>query len=82
MLGGRVPQTLGDFVSSLNDSVQQYTEQVEVYLEQANQTAAVNMIGDSVINAVSTLLCVYNYLICEHLKECVLVVVPSEQTDH
>ena len=77
-------QTLGDFVSSLNDSVQQFTEQVEVYLEQANQTAAVNMIGDSVINAVSTLLCVYNYLICEHLKECVLVafLVPSQQTDH
>ena len=77
-------QTLGDFVSSLNDSVQQYTEQVEVYLEQANQTATVNMIGDSVINAVSTLLCDYNYLICEHLKECVLVafLVPSQQTDH
>ena len=77
-------QTLGDFVSSLNDSVQQFTEQVEVYLEQANQTATVNMIGDSVINAVSTLLCVYNYLICEHLKECVLVafLVPSQQTDH
>ena len=77
-------QTLGDFVSSLNDSVQQFTEQVEVYLEQTNQTAAVNMIGDSVINAVSTLLCVYNYLICEHLKECVLVafLVPSQQTDH
>ena len=71
-------------MSSLNDSVQQYTEQVEVYLEQANQTATVNMIGDSVINAVSTLLCVYNYLICEHLKECVLVafLVPSQQTDH
>ena len=78
------PQTLGDFVSSLNDSVQKFTEQVEVYLEQANQTATVNMIGDSVINAVSTLLCVYNYLICEHLKECVLVafLVPSQQTDH
>ena len=77
-------QTLGDFVSSLNDSVQQFTEQVEVYLEQANQTATVNMIGDSVINAVSTLLCVYNYLIFEHLKECVLVafLVPSQQTDH
>ena len=76
------PQTLGDFVSSLNESVQQYIEQVEVYLEQANQTATVNMIGDSVINAVSTLLCVYNYR--EHLKECVLVafLVPSQQTDH
>ena len=43
---------------------------------------SIYMIGDSVINVVSTLLCVYNYLICEHLKECVLVLVPSEQTDH
>ena len=47
------PQSLGDFVSSLNDSVNQYAQLVETYLEQANQTMAANLIGDSVINAVS-----------------------------
>jgi hypothetical protein len=47
------PQSLGDFVSSLNDSVNQYAQLVDTYLEQADQTMAANMIGDSVINAVS-----------------------------
>ena len=47
------PQSLADYVSSLNDSVSQYVEQVEQYQFLANQTQTINMIGESVINAVS-----------------------------
>ena len=47
------PQSLSEYIASLNVSVAEYVERVEEYQEIANSTATSNELGDSILNAVS-----------------------------
>lgn len=47
------PQSFTEYIAGLNASVTEYTQMVEVYLQQANSTTASNMLGEAVLNAVS-----------------------------
>ena len=53
------PQSLSEYISNLNDSVNDYVAMVEEYLEQANITNNNNMIAEAVINAVSYIIVLY-----------------------
>lgn len=49
------PQSLSEYIASLNVSVMEYVQMVEIYQQQANNTIASNMLGDAALNAVSVI---------------------------